>query len=69
MTMRIDHGAQCQVIHCDTCPDHIETDHIDYTAALDFAKSQGWRAYMGPDKQWAHSCPDCTADFAKEKRR
>lgn len=63
--MSMDHGAQCQVIHCDTCSEHIETDHVDFTAALEFAKSQGWRAYKGPDNLWAHSCPSCTEDFAK----
>lgn len=70
MTMGLDHSAQCQVMHCDTCSEHLEADgHIDFTAALEFAKSQGWRTYKGPDKEWAHSCPSCTEDFAKSRRR
>ncbi len=68
MTMKLDHSAQCQVMHCDTCPEHLECDgHVDFTAALAFAKEKGWRVYKGPDKEWAHSCPSCTEDFAKRK--
>jgi hypothetical protein len=69
MTMKLDQGAQCQVIHCDSCPEHFETDHVDFAAALAYAKTKGWRAYIGPDKQWAHSCPSCTQTFAQEQRR
>ena len=68
MTMKMDHGAQCFVMYCDECAEHLETDHVDFTAALACAREQGWRAYKGPDKLWAHSCPSCTEDFAKGKR-
>jgi hypothetical protein len=69
MTAVLDQGAQCFVIHCDSCPEHIETDHVDFTAALEAAKKVGWRAYKGPDGEWAHSCPACTADFAEDNRK
>lgn len=69
MTMNMDQGAQCQVMHCDTCSEHLETDHIDWRAARDFAHEKGWRAYIGPDKKWAHGCPSCTADFAKRESK
>ena len=68
MTMNMDQGAQCLVVHCDTCPEHLETDHVDFAAALHFAKVNGWRVYKGPDKTWAHSCPACVEDFAKSRR-
>jgi hypothetical protein len=68
MTMSMDQGAQCLVIHCDSCPMHIETDHVEYVSALDAAKMKGWRAYIGPDKKWAHSCPACVEAYAAERR-
>jgi hypothetical protein len=68
MTIRSDQGAQCYVMHCDTCPEHIETDHIDFRKALEYANEMGWRAYKGPDKLWAHACPSCTEIYAKEQR-
>jgi hypothetical protein len=54
---------------CDSCTDHIEVDETGFDEALEAAKAEGWRAYIGPDKKWAHSCPSCTEDFAKERRR
>lgn len=68
MTMQLDHGAQAFVIHCDTCPEALDTEHIDFTEARTAAQAKGWRSYKGPDKEWAHSCPSCTQDFAKGKR-
>lgn len=54
---------------CDSCPENLEVDEDDFAAALAAAKMAGWRTYKGPDDMWAHSCPACTEDFAKEKRR
>lgn len=68
MTMKLEHGTQAFVVHCDTCPECFDTEHVDFTAALEAAKENGWRTYKGPDKLWAHSCPACTADFAKQRR-
>lgn len=68
MTMQLDHSAQAFVVHCDECPECFDTEHIDFYAALESAKSEGWRAYIGPDREWAHSCPSCAADFGKERR-
>lgn len=53
---------------CDTCPESIDCDDREFQEAKEFAESKGWRTYRGPDKQWAHSCPVCVADFAKSKR-
>lgn len=69
MTIKMDRGAQCYVMHCDTCSEHFETDHIDFDQARQAAVLEGWRTYKGPDKEWANSCPSCTEDFAKNKRR
>lgn len=68
MTMQLDKGAQAFVIHCDTCPEEFDTEHVDFTAARAAGHEKGWRVYKGPDKQWANSCPSCTEDFAKGKR-
>lgn len=68
MTMSMDQGAQCLVVHCDTCPEHFETDHVDWSAAKAAAKEVGWRSYVGPDKKWADSCPSCVESFAAERR-
>lgn len=57
------------VFHCDTCPEHIESDHVDPSAGLEEIKEKGWRAYIGPDKLWAHSCPACVEVYAKQSRR
>jgi hypothetical protein len=57
------------IYHCDTCPEHIDTEEQDFGACLAALKQKGWRTYKGPDGLWAHSCPSCTEDFAKEKRR
>jgi hypothetical protein len=68
MTFKIDHGEG--IFHCDTCPSHIECDgRSDFTGSLIYAKSKGWRTYKGPDKQWAHACPSCTAEYAREQCR
>jgi hypothetical protein len=69
MTMKLDHSAQAFVISCDSCPESWDTEHVDWYAALGAAKKEGWRVYVGPDKEYAHSCPACTEDFAKSKRR
>ena len=55
------------VFHCDTCPEHIEPEGGGFSEDFAIAKSKGWRAYMGPDKQWAHSCPSCTEDYVKSQ--
>lgn len=55
------------VFHCDTCPEHIETDKDDFTQALIVARRKGWKTYKGPDKQWAHACPACVEDYVKGK--
>lgn len=55
--------------HCDTCPDHIETDHVaEFATSLDEVRAKGWRVYKGPDKMWAHACPACVVSFAETKR-
>lgn len=69
MTMKMDHSAQAYVVRCDECPEHFDTEHVDFTAAREAAKEKGWRAYIGPDKKWANSCPACCEKFAKSQRR
>ncbi len=56
------------IFHCDECPEHIDTGCFDFTVALAEAKKKGWRTFKGPDGLWAHSCPSCTEDFAKQQR-
>lgn len=69
MTMQHDQSAQALVMQCDSCPEAFDTEHIAWEPAMAAAKAEGWRAYIGPDKKWAHSCPACTEDFAKRQRR
>lgn len=53
---------------CDTCSDHIATGEDDFTPALTEAKSKGWKAYVGPDKEYAHSCPSCVETWKTNQR-
>lgn len=53
---------------CDSCSDYIATGDKDFHPAWEIARDAGWRAYKGPDKLWAHSCPSCTEDFAKRRQ-
>jgi hypothetical protein len=69
MTMQLESSAQAFVIHCDECPEAFDTEHVAWGPALEAAKEKGWRAYMGPDKKFAHSCPSCTEDFKRTQRR
>jgi hypothetical protein len=55
------------VFHCDTCPEHIESDHVHFSAGLEEIKAKGWRVYRGPDNEWAHGCPACVEDFAQSQ--
>jgi len=68
MTIEKDKDTQCYVVHCDTCTEHLETEEADFEAARATAKAKRWRAYIGPDKEWANSCPSCTSDFGKRQR-
>lgn len=68
MTIQLDKDTKAYVVTCDTCPEHIETECDDFNEAKAAAKKAGWRTYIGPDKEWADSCPPCVEDFAKSKR-
>ena len=57
------------VFQCDSCPDYLDTDEHDLMVAIVIAKKKGWRAYRGPDQEWAHSCPSCREDYAKKHAR
>ena len=54
---------------CDSCAENIEVEADGFGDAWAEAKAQGWRAYIGPDKKFAHSCPSCCEYFAKENRK
>lgn len=58
------------VFHCDTCPEEIECPGCgrDFTTSLIYAKGFGWKSYKGPDKEWAHACPVCVADWSEKQR-
>lgn len=55
-------------VHCDECPDHLSLDATDFEGRKEEIKAAGWRTFMGPDKKWAHACPDCVRKFARDKR-
>jgi hypothetical protein len=68
MTFRIEHNEG--MFFCDSCPEHIECDgRSDFKGAHIFAKSKGWRTYIGPDKEWAAACPLCVEQHAEDQRR
>lgn len=67
MTFQMDGGAG--VFSCDTCPDVINTGMENFKDASIESRRRGWRAYVGPDKEWAHACPLCVQQHAEEKRR
>lgn len=55
------------VFNCDSCPEANAPDGDTFGEKLTSAKAKGWRAYIGPDKKWAHSCPSCTEDYVKSQ--
>jgi len=66
VTVRKDVGAF--VIHCDECPEDIETKEADFNAAREMAVKAGWRTFKGPDGKWANACPACVLTFAMRKK-
>lgn len=72
MTCKTENGQK--VFHCDECAEHIETECEGFTEAIIYMKRHGWKTYTGPDKEYAHACPACVADYvadqqAKERHR
>lgn len=67
MTIKKDGSAY--VIHCDECPEDIETGESDFNEAREMAARAGWRTYKGPDDKWANSCPACVETFKHSKRK
>lgn len=53
---------------CDTCPEVLDTEVTDSRDAFKEMKRAGWRSYKGPDDEWAHACPLCTKQWAKEQK-
>ena len=45
-------------VHCDTCPEAVETGTRDFAEALTLIKDDGWRVRRIGD-EWVHFCPDC----------
>lgn len=67
MTFKTENGEG--IFHCDECAEHIECDgRSDFKGAFIYAKQKGWKAYIGPDKEWGHACPACVAAFAASRR-
>jgi hypothetical protein len=56
------------VVHCDECPEDIETEESDFDAARAMAAEAGWRTFRGPDGKWANSCPACVETFKHRKK-
>jgi hypothetical protein len=69
MTIKREKGSEEYVVHCDECPEYLETECDDFRAARESAQEQGWRTFKGPDGLWANACATCVEKFAKEKRR
>jgi predicted RNA-binding Zn-ribbon protein involved in translation (DUF1610 family) len=44
---------------CDECPETIDTNEHDFTAAWDHARALGWRAQRNVEGQFEHECPNC----------
>lgn len=51
-------GARCVVIHCDSCPEHIETEELDYASAGAAARREGWVSVQ-ISGEWHDLCPSC----------
>jgi hypothetical protein len=60
-----------RTLSCNTCPEAIDTEADNGRAwdAFMFAKRSGWRQYKDAYDDWAHSCPDCAAEWDANKRR
>lgn len=43
---------------CDTCPDALDTDEVEFEAAWARAQGDGWKAFK-VGGEWCHECPDC----------
>lgn len=67
--MTIKRDGNAYVIYCDECPEDLETQHSNFDYARNMAADAGWRAFKGPDGEWANACPSCVQDFAKGKKR
>ena len=50
-------------VHCDLCPDGIDTGTSDFAEAMTIIKDDGWRVrHMGAGQGWCHFCPTCSHD-------
>lgn len=54
----IDRNGGVVVVHCDTCPEEVNTEETVFSLALAGAKRDGWRAFLVGD-EWCHACPAC----------
>ena len=57
-----------KVISCDECPEIIDVETPDFSAAIETAKKAGWRRFKGPDDEWADACQLCVAAFATRRK-
>ena len=46
------------VANCDFCLNVLETDELDFRAAVDAMKREGWKVYRSGG-EWFHKCDAC----------
>lgn len=56
------------VVHCDECPESLDTEADGYHRAVAVTRERGWRTFRGPDGEWANACPACVQKFATQQR-
>jgi hypothetical protein len=66
--MTIKKDGRTFVVHCDECPESLDTDRDDHQRAVATIRYRGWRTFKGPDGEWANACPACVEHFARQQR-
>lgn len=64
----IDRDGGDIVVHCDTCPDELETGTPDWGEAMLEMKSAGWISVKLGD-EWTHKCNACAKPAPPKSKR
>jgi len=54
----IDRQGGDVVIHCDACPEHLDTEEKNFGDAIQEMKRATWKA-LQVKGEWMHFCPEC----------
>lgn len=66
--MTIDRRREEIVVSCDSCPEILETDEEEFSAARTAMHTAGWKVSKG-GSEWEHTCPACQEKARPTGRR